>query len=307
MKILIICSNLIGDTILSTGVFNNLANKYQNAKFTFVIGPTAKPILKNYNNIEKIITINKQKYNFHWLEVLRKTSNSKWDIVIDLRSSLLSFFLQKNKKYVFSKTKNIHHVDQLSKSFGFDCSSLNIKTSEQEDHEVKKVLSKNNKYIVIFPGGNWKPKLWSIENYNKLMKLIHSNNQNIKFIIVGSEFEKKHCFNKLTSGINKEYIIDLFGFNLTLTSAYMKKCNLFIGNDSGLMHLSVASNLQTIALFGPTNDKVYGPYGNNNIVLRTDESYEHFQSIKINPNISYMNSILPSKVSKIIEEIKFYD
>ena len=87
----------------------------------------------------------------------------------------------------------------------------------------------------------------------------------------------------------------------------MKKSNLFIGNDSGLMHLSVASNLKTIALFGPTNDKVYGPYGNNNIVLRTDESYEHFQSIKINPNISYMNSILPSKVSKIIEEIKFYD
>ena len=36
----------------------------------------------------------------------------------------------------------------------------------------------------------------------------------------------------------------------------MKKSNLFIGNDSGLMHLSVASNLKTIALFGPTNDKV---------------------------------------------------
>ena len=98
MKILIICSNLIGDTILSTGLFNNLANKYQNAKFTFVIGPTAKPILKNYNNIEKIITINKQKYNLHWVEILRKTSNSKWDIVIDLRSSLLSFFLQKNRE-----------------------------------------------------------------------------------------------------------------------------------------------------------------------------------------------------------------
>jgi len=149
--------------------------------------------------------------------------------------------------------------------------------------------------------------LWPIENYNKLMKLIHSKNQNIKFIIVGSEFEKKHCFTKLTSGINKENIIDLFGFNLTLTSAYMKKSNLFIGNDSGLMHLSVASNLKTIALFGPTNDTVYGPYGINNIVLRTDESFEYFQSININPNISYMNSILPSKVSKIIEEIKFYD
>ena len=48
------------------------------------------------------------------------------------------------------------------------------------------------------------------------------------------------------------------GKSLTVTSAYMNKSNLFIGNDSGLMHLSVASNLRTIALFGPTNDKIYG-------------------------------------------------
>ena len=54
----------------------------------------------------------------------------------------------------------------------------------------------------------------------------------------------------------------------------MNKSNLFVGNDSGLMHLSVASNLQTIALFGPTNDKIYGHYNSNSFVIRTKESYE---------------------------------
>ena len=307
MKILIICSNLIGDTILSTGVFNSLFAKYPDARFTFVIGPTAKPILKNYKNIENVITIYKKKYNLHWIEIFRKTFNSKWDLIVDLRSSFLTFLLKKNKKYIFSKTKNLHHVEQLSKSFGFNCSSLNIKTSIEEDNEVNSVLLKHKKYIVIFPGGNWKPKLWSINNYNHLMKLILNKNKDIKFILVGSELEKKHYLVNLTKEINRENFIDIFGFNLTLTSAYMKKSNLFIGNDSGLMHLAVASKLKTIALFGPTDDKVYGPYGNNNMVLRTDESFDYFQSIKINQNISYMNSIMPEKVYKKIEEINFYD
>ena len=68
-------------------------------------------------------------------------------------------------------------------------------------------------------------------------------------------------YNKLINGIDNELIVDLFGATLTLTAAYMKKSNLFIGNDSGLMHLATASNLPTIALFGPTNDISLWPMG----------------------------------------------
>ena len=71
----------------------------------------------------------------------------------------------------------------------------------------------------------------------------------------------------------------------------MKKSNLFVGNDSGLMHLSVANKLRVISLFGPTNDRVYGPFGKKNIVIRTIESLDYFKSINIDENKSYMNSI----------------
>ena len=96
MKILIICSNLIGDTIQSSGVYNFLARENPQAKFTFVIGPTAKPLLNNFARIEKIITVKKKKFNFHWIEILRHCLGIKWDIVVDFRSSLLSFFLKKS-------------------------------------------------------------------------------------------------------------------------------------------------------------------------------------------------------------------
>ena len=261
MKILIICSNLIGDTILSSGVFNFLAQENPKAKFTFVIGPTAEPLLENFSRIERVITVKKRKFNLHWIEILRQCFGSKWDIVVDFRSSLLSFFLTKRKTYIFKKNANLHHVKQLNKSFGFDCSNLYIHTSPNEENEVGKIIDKQNKYFVIFPGGNWCPKIWPVEKYNTLLKKISSKNQNIKYIFVGSNIEKDLYYNKLANGINNELIIDLFGATLTLTAAYMKKSKLFIGNDSGLMHLATACNLQTIALFGPTNDIVSWPMG----------------------------------------------
>ena len=59
MKILFICSNLIGDTILSSGVINHFVTQNKDAKLTFIVGPTAAPLLKNYKNIENIIVFKK--------------------------------------------------------------------------------------------------------------------------------------------------------------------------------------------------------------------------------------------------------
>ena len=87
----------------------------------------------------------------------------------------------------------------------------------------------------------------------------------------------------------------------------MKKSNLFIGNDSGLMHLAIACNLPTIALFGPTNDVVYGPLGENNAVIRTKENFNYFKKIKINKNISYMHSIRPEDVYVKIKSLGYFE
>ena len=306
MKILFICSNLIGDTILSSGAIKYFIDQNKEAKLTFVVGPTAAPLLKNYNNIENIIIFKKRKFNLHWFDVFQKTYNVKWDIVVDFRSSVISYLLRNNKKYIFKKNHNIHHIEQLNSSFGFNCSNLLIPTSDDEKNKADEDLDSSFKHIVIFPGGNWDPKLWSADNFNVTMKLLLEKFHKIKFILVGSLKEKNKFYNELIKGIKEDLIIDLFGFNLTLTSAYMKKSDMFIGNDSGLMHLAVASKLRVISLFGPTDDNVYGPYGEGNIVVRTSESLEYFKSLKIDENKSYMNTIKPEiiilKCEKIIND-----
>ena len=297
---------MIGDTILSSGAIKYFIDQNKEAKLTFVVGPTAAPLLKNYNNIENIIIFKKRKFNLHWFDIFQKTYNAKWDIVVDFRSSVISYLLCNNKKYIFKKNHNIHHIEQLNSSFGFNCSNLFIPTSDDEKNKADEDLDSSFKHIVIFPGGNWDPKLWSADNFNVTMKLLLEKFHKIKFILVGSLKEKNKFYNELIKGIKEDLIIDLFGFNLTLTSAYMKKSDMFIGNDSGLMHLAVANKLRVISLFGPTDDNVYGPYGEGNIVVRTSESLEYFKSLKIDENKSYMNTIKPEiiilKCEKIIND-----
>ena len=304
MKILVISSNLIGDTILSTGVIQFFLNKYINSKFTFVIGPTASQLYDHFPNLEKRIIVQKKKYNLHWFKIIKSCFFTKWDIIIDFRSSMISYVLFHRKKFIFKKNNISHHLDQLTNFFKFDCFNLKIHTSDKEVKEVEKTISKQFKHVVICPGGNWKPKLWGVKNFVKLMKNIKQDYSNVKFLIVGSLIEKKYYFQDVVNEINKNDIIDLMGASLTLTSAYMKKSDLFIGNDSGLMHLSSASNLATIGLFGPTDDKIYAPKGISCFVVRTKEDYEYFKKNICEPNKSYMQSINEESIIGLIQKNK---
>ena len=300
MKILIISSNLIGDTILSTGIIENFSKIYPKAKFTFITGPSSGQIYKNFPSKEKIILIKKKKYNIHWINMYLSSCFTKWDIVIDFRSSLISYFLRTNKKFIFKKQKNVNHLEQLKKSFKFSNFELFIHTNYEEDVEAHNNLDESFKHVVIFPGGNWKPKIWPANYYNELISSLNNKFSKIKFVIVGSSQEKRIYLNLIKNNLPDEIFIDLMGSSLTTTSAYMKKSNLFIGNDSGLMHLSVASNLKTIGLFGPTNDKIYGHKNKNSFIIRTKQDYSYFKKNNINQNNSYMHSIKTSDILDLI-------
>ena len=108
----------------------------------------------------------------------------------------------------------------------------------------------------------------------------------------------------LIKSINPNKIVDLMGESITLTHAYMKLSNLFIGNDSGLMHLAAAANIHTIGLFGPTNHILYAPYGKKCFIIRTKETYEEFNLINIDKFKTYMTSIEVDHIIKVIEDKK---
>ena len=70
-------------------------------------------------------------------------------------------------------------------------------------------------------------------------------------------------------------LIDLVGaVDLTTAAAALGRCALFVGNDSGLMHIAAAAGAPTLGLFGPSRPENYAPWGPRGAVARASIPYE---------------------------------
>ena len=97
MKILFIGNTRLGDAILSTSILNYYSGS--NLSITVVCSPLTENIYKNFSNVKDIIAVNKKKRGMHWLEIYSLLERVCWDLVIDLRNSILSRLIRK-KKYI---------------------------------------------------------------------------------------------------------------------------------------------------------------------------------------------------------------
>ena len=69
--------------------------------------------------------------------------------------------------------------------------------------------------------------------------------------------------------------LDLVGkAPLPTLAAFLEKATFFVGNDSGLMHLSAAMGTPTLGLFGPSPENIYAPWGENADYIRTQTSFQ---------------------------------
>ena len=313
MKILFIGNARLGDAILSTSILNYYSGS--NIRITVVCSPLTKNIYKNFSNVKDIIAVNKKKRGRHWLEIYSLLERVCWDLVIDLRNSILSRLIRKKNILRIGKVNPYkHRVESLSKLINAkEVISPSVPDNNVAKQEAVRIISEKNlvqPILAIAPVTNWQRKNWPLENFelliNSLMKKSEAKNSFNSIIILGSEKEKDQC-NYLVDKINNINIKNLCGYSeIIVIYALLKHCRLFVGNDSGLMHLAAAANINTLGLFGPSKEINYKPWGEKSYFLRTDSKYEDLVNVKgynRHESSSLMKTLTVEKVLRKCSEI----
>ena len=311
MKVLFITSTRIGDAVLSTSILNYIKNKFPNSSFYIATGKIPAPLFKNFQNVKKIIILEKKFFKIHWLELWLQTFFNKWDIVVDLRGSIISFFLFNKQKYVYkSINKNIHRLDELAilmKTKHLPLPSIPI--LKKDIKKISKDFLKLRNFIAIGASANWPAKIWPSKNFVKLIKMLLKEKEfgKKKFVVFFGSLKDLKNTKKITKHLKKFRVKNLCGkLDLIEVAAHLKKSRIFIGNDSGLMHIASAVGVPTLGLFGPSLENRYAPRGSNAYYIRTKKTFNQLTGAKNfdwNTKKNLMNSLSVKRVFKKIKKV----
>jgi heptosyltransferase III len=262
MKILFVTSNRLGDSVLSTGLLDHLIRNYPNARITVVCGPVAEGVFARMPNRDRTIVLRKQSWGRHWLPLWADVALHVWDLVVDIRGSALSWLVPTRRRAVFRRMEG-PKIAQLGAIMGLSPPPSPVAwTSEADQRRVSDLLPADRPIIVLAPTANWGPKVWPAERFAAAFRsLAASFAPNAVAAVLGGEGPEEQAMAAPLLAALPE-ALDLVGkLSLPEAAAVLQRAALFIGNDSGLMHLSAAAGAPTIGLFGPTDAKTYWPTG----------------------------------------------
>ena len=266
MRILFISSTRIGDAVLSTGLLDHLMRAHPEARFTIVCGRVAEGVFRRMPRLERLIAVEKRRYSLHWLEIWGALAFTRWDLVVDLRASAIAWLLwTRERKIIQGGRRPGHRLAHLAALLGVDPPPLPvIWTAPEDTARAAALLPAERPWLVLGPTANWHRKVWPAERFAELALRLTAPDGAFPgagiAILGGPGDQERSMATPVLTALPQA--LDLVGkLELPEVAAVLARAAMFIGNDSGLMHLAAAAGAPTIGLFGPTPSDEYGPAG----------------------------------------------
>jgi lipopolysaccharide heptosyltransferase I len=121
------------------------------------------------------------------------------------------------------------------------------------------------RFYVLSPGGGWRSKLWPAEQYGHLHRRV-AERFGLRAVVSFGPGEKALAESvRLVAGEPSPVVL---GMDIPQLIAVLRRCEFFVGADTGPLHLAAAVGRPVVALFGPTDPRRNGPLGTQHIVIR---------------------------------------
>lgn len=313
--ILFITATRIGDAVLSSGLIRMLADQIPNARFTIVAGPLAAPLFAHVPGLDRVIVMEKGKGKGHWFKLWRQVRHKKWSLVVDLRGSATALFLRRDKRAIWKKLPGevVHKVVDAARTLKLEgdppAPHLYITPDVQAlaDDLLAPIAGQGEGPILaVGPAANWVGKVWPIERFTQTVAQLLDKDGPMaggRLLILGGP-EDTRMIEELRRASARGRTIDLTG-KVDLLTAYacLRRARLFIGNDSGLMHIAAAAGAPTLGLFGPSDERRYAPWGDKAVAVRGPRGFDQF--LAVDPDLSQaIRHMSDLPVATVVREAK---
>lgn len=257
MKVLVIHSWGLGDLLLATPMLKSLhLNGYS---VDLVLFSDIKILLKDNDFINNIFVL---KSKFEFVKFFKR-----YDYLVSTAGTnpkkiqKLNYIIGAKKVFASYQEKNIHRIDMNLKIVE---DLLTTRVNEpyiyiNNNSVLLKKYLKKGKNIGFAVGSGSKQKFKRWDKYRELISKVDGN----KLLFIGpDEVELEKEYKNLDVTIVKESLED--------SVKLISNLDLLVGNDNGLMHIGYATSINTITLYGMTNEKETGGYRKNNETIFLD-------------------------------------
>lgn len=335
-KILIIRLSAIGDVIHTLPALHALRERLPEAQIGWIVEEFAAPLLKSLHGLNKIHCLSRKSgktfdtglQSMGWWQLLKSVRKEGYDVSIDfqgLTKSAIWGWLSGAKHRIgygdqdgreLSKlfynhrvipAVNARHVIDRNLSL---LSALDIVHPEVRFtlpvHEQSSVWAENlqrentivRPFLVVHPGAGWQTKRWAPDNYAQLCRMIHEEFGHSVVLSTGPKEEKiEEVFRQHLKNIP----FAAPRMNQLQLQEMARQADVFIGPDTGPMHLAVAVGTRTVAIFGASDAARNGPYGYKHLVIIKDTECQPCWKTEC-PTCSCLNELTVEEVHRSVRE-----
>jgi ADP-heptose:LPS heptosyltransferase len=272
VRILFITATRIGDAVLSTGLLDHLLRLHPEARFTVACGPVAEGVFARMPNRDRTLVVDKRRFDRHWLTLWAQTVTTVWDLAVDLRGSALTLLLPARRRAIMRGGRRPgHRLTHLAGTLGLAEPPFPVAWCAPADYaRADALLPPKVPLIGLGPTANWSGKVWPAERFVALFLALETVLPGARPVIfAGPGAAERAMAAPVLAALPGA--VDLVGaLSLPEAAACLQRCRLFVGNDSGLMHLAAAAGAATLGLFGPTPASEYAPSGRRTAAVLAD-------------------------------------
>lgn len=293
-SILVMRTYFLGDVLLATPVLEALRRAFPAARIVVLAKRRGVAVLANNPNVDEVVVYDDAP-DYHlphrqWRLALR-LRRERFDLAVDLSGNLMSSWilwaadpgyrvgfnhagfprlLDRRIPYV-SEGSVVEHLLSAVASLGATADPFpRIYLRDEEREEAARVLAeagvaRGTRFAALSPGANWEYRRWPAERHAELSRRLRVDG--VPSVLTGSEDDRELC-----DGIaeaSRGSAVSLAGrLDVRGLAAALERAAVFVGSDSGPMHIAAAVGTPVVALFGPNTPERFAPRGAPTRVLR---------------------------------------